>query len=236
MDLSSVKSRLSVARDSIDSATSGSGLDAGSVRIMAVTKMHPPEVVSMAIGAGIDLIGENRVSEGGRKIRVVGRENAEFHLIGPVHRKELRQALRDFHSIDAVDRVEIASEIVRRISLRGIDQPGILLEVNTSGEKSKYGFPPDVGLLEGVLGKLVDMGLRVDGFLTVGPLGASEPVVRKAFSSLREIRDSLESSMKLHLGELSMGMSDDFHWAVMEGASTVRLGRFLFGDRPVRPG
>jgi pyridoxal phosphate enzyme (YggS family) len=223
-----------MAREQIGSSLEVSGRDGDEVRIMAVTKMQSPEVVEAVLDAGIRLIGENRVSEGGRKVKAVGRDRAEFHLIGPLHRKEVRQALRDFHSLDAVDRTEVADEIVRRLSASGRQQPGILLEVNTSGEESKAGFPPDTGMLGDLLGRLTDGGLSVGGFLTVGPLGAPEAGIRKAFAQLREIRDSLASSLGLPLDELSMGMSDDFHWAVMEGATTVRLGRYLLGERPVR--
>ena len=232
--MSDIEERLQQARDIISTSAAGSDRTGEEVKIMAVTKMHPPEVVRAAIGAGIDLIGENRVSEGGRKVNAVGKGSAEFHLIGPVHRKELRQALRDFHSIDAVDRMEIAEEIVRRLSMTGVAQPGILLEVNTSGEGTKAGFPPDADLLEDVLGRLRESGLRVDGFLTVGPLGTGETSVRRAFARLRELRDSLETALGEGYPELSMGMSDDFQWAVMEGSTTVRLGRYLLGERPPR--
>jgi pyridoxal phosphate enzyme (YggS family) len=231
-----ITDRLARARDAIGIALAGSGRVGEPVRIMAVTKMQQPEVLDAAIRAGVSIIGENRVTEGGRKIREIGRHRAEFHLIGPLHRKELRQALRDFHSIDAIDRIEIAEELVRRLSSLGRPQPGVLLEINTSGEKSKAGFQPDPELLTGVIGRIAEEGLRIDGFLTVGPLGVPERTVRKAFAELRELRDGLSASLGIPLSELSMGMSDDFHWAVMEGATTVRLGRYLFGERPVIPG
>lgn len=231
-----ITDRLASARDAIGSALAGSGRTGEQVRIMAVTKMHPPEVMDAAIRAGVSLIGENRVTEGGRKIREIGSHRAEFHLIGPLHRKELRQALRDFHSIDAVDRIEIIEEMVRRLSRLDRPQPGVLLEVNTSGEESKAGFPPDPGLLTGVLGRTGELGLRIDGLLTVGPLGVPLSTIRKAFAELRELRNALSASLHIPLSELSMGMSDDFHWAVMEGATTVRLGRYLFGERPAGPG
>jgi len=231
-----IRDRLDMAREAIAASLEGGRRTPGDVRIMAVTKMHPPDTVREVIDAGIGLIGENRVSEGGRKIRALGRESAEFHLIGPPHRKELRQALRDFHSIDAVDRLEVALEIVRRLSAGEYPRPGILLEVNTSGEGSKAGFEPDAGLLEEVLGRLADEGLVVDGFLTVGPLGAGESAVRSAFARLRRLRDGLSRTLGQPFSELSMGMSDDFHWAAAEGATTVRLGRYLLGERPERSG
>lgn len=227
----SIRSNLELARELIDKAICSTVGSAGAVRVMAVTKTHPAEVAIMAVEAGVDMIGENRVSEGGRKIRSLGRDLAEFHMIGPLHTGEVRQAVRDFHWIDSLDRMKIAEEIARRTVEKGEDQPGLLMEVNTSAESSKHGFPPDAGRLEDLIGRLEDLGLDVSGFLTVGPLGATENEVRRAFSLLRELRDDLSKRCGKPLKELSMGMSDDFQLAVAEGATTVRLGRFLFGPR-----
>ncbi len=201
------------------------------VKIMAVTKTHPAEVAAMALQTGVTLIGENRVSEGGRKIKALGKDAAEFHMIGPIHTGEVRQAVRDFHWIDSVGRLKIAGEIARRTVSRGEDQPGILIEVNTSGEASKHGFDPDFHLLCDVLGEIGETGLRVSGLMTVGPLGGTELDTSEAFSLLRNLRDRLRSSCDCDLPELSMGMSDDFVLAVAEGATTIRLGRYLFGPR-----
>lgn len=196
------------------------------VSIMAVTKTHPAGYIEVAVKCGIRHIGENRVSEGGRKIRLLGKEFAEFHAIGVLHRKEVRQAVRDFHWLDAIHKIEIIEEIARRNA-----SVQILLEINTSGESAKKGFPPDVVLLESILGRALELKLPVRGFLTVGPL-CSDPVrQRKAFADLREIRDSLETRLNASLPELSMGMSDDFALAVLEGSTMVRLGRRLFGAR-----
>ncbi len=228
-----IRENLHRAEYAIHEALVHSGLSQ-EVRIMAVTKNHPAELVRKTIEAGITLIGENRVSEAGRKIKEIGRDNAEFHMIGPLHTKEARQTLRDFHAIDSLCRMKIAKEIARRVEMSDTDQPSILLEINTSGEDSKHGFPPDKALIEDRIGEITELGLKIDGFLTIGPLGAPEPEIRTAFASLREIRDSLETSTGLKFPELSMGMSDDFELGVMEGATTVRLGRYLFGRRRVR--
>lgn len=235
MDLSStIGANLERALDAVASARAAAGLpdDPGAVSVMAVTKNHPPEVVLAVLEAGIRLVGENRVSEGGRKIAAVGRDRAEFHLIGPLHRGEVRQAVRDFQWIDSVDGTGIAAEIARRST--GRTAPGILLEVNTSGEPSKHGFPPDAGELERAVLECRSMGIEPAGLLTVGPLAFGERASRSAFALLRSIRDEIGARTGLPLRELSMGMSDDFTWAVMEGATTIRLGRFLLGDRPGR--
>lgn len=213
-------------RDEIALACRDAGRSPLTVGIMAVTKTHPSRAILEAVAAGVDLIGENRVTEGGRKIRELGRETARFHLIGPLHVKEVRQAVRDFHCIEAVDRMAVVREIARRKP----DMP-VLLEVNTSGESSKKGFPPDSAQLEEVLGETTALGLTVQGLMTVGPLSGGREASRIAFRALRLLRDRLRGSTGIPLDALSMGMSDDFADAVREGATTVRLGRALFGER-----
>jgi pyridoxal phosphate enzyme (YggS family) len=221
-----VKDNLESVYSEIADAAAECGRDSGEITVMAVTKTHPAEYIAAAVECGIRHIGENRVSEGGRKIKELGKDYAVFHAIGVLHRKEVRQALRDFHWLDAVDKIEIIEEIARRKA-----SPQILLEVNTSGEEAKMGFPPDVVLLESVLGRALELELPVQGFLTVGPLCRDLSGQRKAFEDLRVLRDSLETRLSVSLPELSMGMSDDFALAVKEGATTVRLGRRLFGYR-----
>ncbi len=221
-----VKENLEAVYSEIADAAAECGRDPGEITVMAVTKTHPAEYIEAAVECGIRHIGENRVSEGGRKIKQLGKDYAVFHAIGVLHRKEVRQALRDFHWLDAVDKTAIIEEIARRKA-----SPHFLLEVNTSGEESKMGFPPDVVLLESVLGRALELELPVQGFLTVGPLCRDMSGQRKAFESLRVLRDSLETRLSISLPELSMGMSDDFALAVKEGATTVRLGRRLFGYR-----
>ena len=220
-------------RENIDSAGSqiaeaviASGRHPEDVSIMAVTKTHPVEYIKAALDCGVIHIGENRISEGGRKIRHLGESNAVFHAIGVLHRKEVRQATRDFQWLDAVHKIEIIEEIARRNA-----SPTILLEVNTSGETAKKGFLPDVELLEDVLGRVLELKLPLKGFLTVGPLSGDKMKQRRSFATLREIRDSLESRLAVSLPVLSMGMSDDFVLAVEEGSTMVRLGRRLFGER-----
>ncbi len=221
-----VKENIESAFLEIADAANRAGRTTEDVKIMAVTKTHPAEYITAAVKNGITHIGENRISEGGRKIRELGSDYAIFHAIGVLHRKEVRQAARDFQWLDAVHKIEIIEEIARRNV-----SPNMLLEVNTSGEEAKKGFPPDIDLLEDVLGRALELSLPVKGFLTVGPLGGDVDKQRKAFENLRYIRDSMESRLKVSLPELSMGMSDDFALAVLEGSTMVRLGRRLFGSR-----
>ena len=221
-----LRENLAEVYGSIEKVCASCGRDPAEVSVMAVTKTHPVEYMQAAIECGIRHIGENRISEGGRKIRKVGRESAVFHAIGVLHRSEVRQAVRDFHCLDAVDSLKILEEIARRGA-----SPEILLEVNTSGERAKKGFQPDIGLLCDVLGRGFSLGLSVKGLLTIGPLGEGESSTRKAFEMLRTLRDSLSESLGKELPVLSMGMSDDFDLAVAEGSTIVRLGGRLFGPR-----
>lgn len=214
--------------EGIDRALAEAGRK-GPVRVMAVTKTHPVTVVSAAIAAGITLIGENRVSEGGRKIAVLGRDAAEYHLIGPLHRNEARQACRDFHFIDSIDREAVLEAVAERS--RGRGGTGILLEVCTAEGEGKHGFPPDSDLLSRMVDRAVALDLPPGGFLTVGPLQGGASASRRSFALLRETRDRVSASTGLDLPELSMGMSGDWFEAVLEGATTLRLGRALFGER-----
>lgn len=212
----------------IDRALAQAGRE-GPVRLMAVTKKHPVAAVAAAIAAGIDLIGENRVSEGGRKIAALGRDAAEFHLIGPLHRGEVRQACRDFRSIDSIDREVILEAVAARRSMGA--SPSILIEVDTTPGEGKHGFPPDCDLLCRMVDRAAALDMPPAGFMTVGPLIGGKEASRRSFALLRETRDRVCRATGLDLPELSMGMSDDWFEAVLEGATTVRLGRALFGER-----
>lgn len=219
-----IRRNLEEIMDGIAGACAEAGRSPDEVRVMAVTKTLPPHFIRDAVDAGVTLIGENRVTEGGRKIRELGRDFAEFHLIGPIHVKEARQAIRDFHCIEAVDRMEVADELARREA-----KIPLLVEVNTSGEASKKGFPTDYDVLARAVGEMNRLGLRVEGLMTVGPLFGGPSDSGKAFALLRELRNRLRVSLGLGLETLSMGMSDDYLHAVREGATTVRLGTAIFG-------
>jgi len=221
-----IRLNLQSASEEIDKAAALCGRKPDEISIMAVTKTHPAEYIQAALDCGLRHIGENRITEGGRKIREIGREKAVFHAIGVLHRKEVRQAVRDFHWIDAVDRIEIVREIASRNS-----DTDLLFEVNTSGEPAKKGFIPESAVLQEAVGEALALGLRIHGFLTVGPLSGDVKARRASFKMLRELRDSVALSLKQELPVLSMGMSDDFAEAVLEGSTIVRLGRRLFGER-----
>ncbi|MGH7562459.1 MAG: YggS family pyridoxal phosphate-dependent enzyme [Gemmatimonadales bacterium] len=197
------------------------------VRIVAVTKSHGPETVRAAAGAGLLDIGENRVQEALAKQDELRDLAVRWHLIGPLQRNKARHVVGRFAMIHAVDRAEIALELAKRIG-EGPAQP-VLVEVNCSEEARKAGVEP--GALPALLDVLRSLpALEVRGLMTLAELTQDESRQRRAFATLRELRDRLATAGH-DLPELSMGMSGDFGVAVEEGATMVRLGTLLFGER-----
>ena len=197
------------------------------VTIVAVTKTHGPEAVLAAVAAGLTDVGENRVQEALAKQEALGPVPLAWHLIGTLQRNKARHAVGRFALIHSVDRLELAGELQRRIP-SGSRQP-ILVQVNCSGEPQKGGVEPDA--LPELLGAIAQLNrLEPRGLMTMAALTDEAREQRRAFSLLRELRDASERE-GYRLPELSMGMSGDFAVAVEEGATLVRLGTVLFGER-----
>ncbi len=197
------------------------------VRIVAVTKTHGPDAVHAALAAGLGDVGENRVQEALAKQEALGPVPVEWHLVGTLQRNKARHAVGRFGLIHSVDRLELAGELHRRQS--DAARQRILVQVNCSGEPQKGGVEPDAlsELLAGV--RQLDR-LEVLGLMTMAALTDDEAAQRRAFRLLRALRDAAERE-GYHLPELSMGMSGDFGIAAEEGATIVRLGTVLFGER-----
>ena len=215
----SIAERLSSVRADIATACERAGRDPGEVTLVAVAKTQPVAAIRAALNAGQLEFGENRVQEGLDKLEQLGDSAARIHLIGHLQRNKARFAGR-FASVQSVDSIRLAAAIARNL-----DAPlDILLEVNVAAEASKSGFAPD-----GVEAALSDISalphLNVNGLMTIAPLVEDAEAVRPVFRRLREMRDALG------LRELSMGMSNDYDVAIEEGATIVRIGRAIFGDR-----
>jgi pyridoxal phosphate enzyme (YggS family) len=201
------------------------------VRIIAVTKGHPVEVVQAAIRAGLTTVGENRIGELERKVTAVGRDAAEWHMIGHLQRNKARRGVELFDRIHSVDSLRLARTLgkeARRAErvVRGY------MQVNVSGEDSKGGIGPDSAVE--VLGAMAEQeGLEVHGLMTMAPLTENEAVLRRTFQATRRLLERLRAELPGALcgAELSMGMSNDFEIAIEEGATSVRLGTVLFGER-----
>jgi pyridoxal phosphate enzyme (YggS family) len=197
------------------------------VRIVAVTKTHGPEAVRAALAAGLTDIGENRVQEALQKQDALPGADVAWHLIGTLQRNKARHAAGRFALIHSVDRADLAEELNRRVPENG-RQP-VLVQVNCSDEPQKGGVEP--GGLAALLDALAALPrLEVLGLMTMSALTEVEAEQRQAFRRLRELRDAAERSGH-RLPELSMGMSGDYPVAVEEGATMIRLGTILFGER-----
>ncbi|MCX7881951.1 MAG: YggS family pyridoxal phosphate-dependent enzyme [Brevinematales bacterium] len=196
-----------------------------SVTIIAVTKTFGPEVVREALEVGISHIGENRVQEAEEKFSQLQGFHFTRHLVGHLQSNKINKALHCFDVIQSVESLALAEGISKRLE----KELPIFIEVNTSGEPSKYGISPDMALeLIARIKELPHLSLR--GLMTVGPLTDDEKRIRKAFSLLRHLRDEAQRWFDYPL-ELSMGMSDDYLLAIEEGSTMIRLGRALFGSR-----
>lgn len=197
------------------------------VRIVAVTKGHGVEAVRAALAAGLTDIGENRVQEALSKQDELGSVEATWHLIGSLQRNKVRQVVGRFAWIHAVDRAELVDELARRLGAG--PRQRVLIEVNCSGESAKAGVEPDqaAALVDRVLAV---PSLELKGLMTMAPLTDDRLVQRQAFARLRALQAGL-AGRGIAAPELSMGMSGDFEAAVEEGATMVRLGTILFGER-----
>ena len=197
------------------------------VKVIAVTKTHPPEAVRAAVEAGLTAVGENRVQEALSKQEALTDVQVEWHLIGTLQRNKARHAVNRFALIHSVDNAALADELDRRAA-PGSRQP-VLVQVNCSAEPQKGGVEPaDLFALLGHIAPLERLELR--GLMTMAELTGDVEVQRRAFLRLRELRDQA-AGRGIALPELSMGMSGDYLVAVEEGATMVRLGTLLFGER-----
>ncbi len=217
-------------RDRIEAAAARALRDPGDVTLVAITKTVEPACIIEAIEAGVTCIGENRVQEAERKFK--GElPPVEKHLVGHLQTNKVRKALPLFDMIQSVDSVRLAREIsiACKSTGAGID---VLVEVNTSGEETKFGLEPDetVAALE----EMADLpGLKILGLMTIGAFLPDPEDVRPCFRRLRELRSTIEERVipGVSMEHLSMGMTNDYEVAIEEGATIVRVGRAIFGER-----
>jgi pyridoxal phosphate enzyme (YggS family) len=221
-------------RESIDRAAAAAGRSPESVRLVAVTKGHPPEAARAALSAGLHDLGENRIEELDRKIAALGRAGLTWHMIGTVQSRKAKAAIELADVIHSVDSIKLAERLARAAAqdaAQGREDPvSILVQVNTSGEEAKQGLAFD-GAEEEVL-RIVDQpGLVVEGLMTMAPLTDDERVLSATFARLRELRERLRRHTPRMGEQLSMGMTNDLAVAIREGSTMVRIGTALFGER-----
>ena len=224
MRVSTIAERVEAVRLRIAAACQRSGRSPEEVTVVAVTKGFPPEAVREGFAAGLNQFGENRVQEAQVKLPLLAglAPRPTWHMVGHLQTNKVKTVLSLFDIIQSVDSFHLAQEISRRAP-QSVRVP-VLLEVNVAGEAAKYGFSPDE--LPAAAGQVRDLpGLEVRGLMTVAPMAADPEEARPVFRRLRSLAESLD------LRELSMGMTDDFEVALEEGATIVRIGRAIFGER-----
>jgi len=217
-------------RRRIDAAAAKSLRSSDAITLLAVTKTVSPSKIQEAIQTGIQAVGENYIQEAREKIALIGKR-VEWHMIGHLQTNKAKYAVKLFDYIHSVDRLDLAREIDKRASLAG-RKINILIEINVSGEKTKNGIPAAQAI--GFIKDISPLGnLSVNGLMTMAPYSENPENSRPYFSELRAIRDHIEEEgiAGVSMKELSMGMTDDFEIAVEEGATIVRIGRAIFGER-----
>lgn len=217
----------------IAAACARSGRAATSVTLVAVCKTVPVERLRLALEAGHDTLGENRVQEAAAKIPRLG--PAEWHLVGHLQKNKASKAVELFDVVGSVDSVELAARLDRLVGEHGAKSGGrlpVYLQVNIDADPAKAGLAA-AGLDRELSDLLALPNLEVRGLMTVGWLTAGESEARPTFARLRELSGRLRGADPRLGAGLSMGMSDDYEVAVEEGSTLVRVGRALFGERPV---
>jgi len=213
--------RLAAIRARMAEACRRAGRPAESVELIAVTKTFGPEAVREAWEAGLSIMGENRVQEAQAKIPLCI-SGPEWHLIGHLQRNKVRAALEHFsciHSVDSLRLLENIENIAGELGAR----PSVLLEINVSGESSKFGLRPEEA--PAVIERTLEMrNVTLEGLMTMAPIAPDPELTRPVFARLRECRDRWEQQFGLELPRLSMGMSGDFEVAIEEGATWIRIG------------
>jgi PLP dependent protein len=229
--MDSIAENLERVREQITQATAKAGRAVNEIELVAITKTHPAEKVREAVEAGHTVFGESRVQEARAKIPELP-SNLRWHFVGHLQKNKIRHALPLFELFHGVDSLALAQEM-NRIAAEDGEHPRLLLEVNTAGEGSKFGFNAET--LRAEIGSLLALPrLSIEGLMCIPPLAEEAEASRKFFVQLRELRDSLEKEFDVTFPHLSMGMTQDFSIAVEEGATLVRVGTAIFGERPKR--
>jgi pyridoxal phosphate enzyme (YggS family) len=226
---------LARVRDEIAEAAARAGREPDEIKLVGVSKTQPAEMVAGLVRAGLRDIGENRVQEAAEKFpRVMtllaGLDAPARHMVGHLQSNKVGAALSLFDRVDSVDSLRLAQALSRQAVSRAMELP-VLIEVYVGDDPARPGTRPSQ--LADLVGQVIELpSLRVDGLMSVAPLGAS---AREAFAQVRALKQSVsETFPALHFGVLSMGMSEDFPEAILEGSTEVRLGTALFGPRRAR--
>jgi hypothetical protein len=223
-----VAENLERVREKIAAAAARTGRSPNEIELVAISKKQDAEKIRAAAEAGQQLFGESRVQEARVKIPELP-SHLRWHFVGSLQKNKIRPALPLFELFHGIDSLALAGEMQRTADEDGM-RPRVLLQVNVAGEASKHGFAPEA--LRRDFEALLSLGrLTIEGLMTIPPLAPDAENSRRYFRSLRELRDELQTRYHLQLAHLSMGMSGDFGVAIEEGATLVRVGTAIFGQR-----
>jgi pyridoxal phosphate enzyme (YggS family) len=228
MNVQELKDRVDEVRERIEAARQRAGR-ADAVTLVAVTKTHPADIIRLSIEAGVGDVGENRVQEMDDKVGEIGRGAVRWHLIGHLQRNKAARAVAIADLIHSLDSLRLAEALSAEAVKAGVTVPA-LVQVNTSGEESKFGLAAEATIDE--IGRMAALpGLRLEGMMTMAPFTGDADVIRSTFAGARRLCEEAARQVPGFGRQLSMGMSNDFEAAVEEGSTLVRVGSTLFGER-----
>ena len=224
-----IAENLAEVRERVHQATLKSGRSPSDVHLLVVSKQVKTSQIQEALIAGATLFGENKIQDAVRKVDKMKSKEISWHFIGHLQKNKVKFLGKRFDLIHSIDSLELAQKIAKQCHSENQVQ-SVLLQVNVSGEEAKFGMSP----IE--LEKQVDefshlSGIQIEGLMTMPPQSLDPEESRRHFAKLRELRDRLNTQKQLSLKELSMGMTNDFEVAIEEGATLVRVGSAIFGER-----
>ncbi len=229
-----LKENLQRVRDRIRRVALSLGRDPDEIILVCVTKTAPVETVNELIKLGISEIGESKVREAQDKFTKIIQQNIRTHMVGHLQKNKARFAVKIFDIIHSVDSFQLAEELDRQVAIRGLrsgDKLDILLQINVSGEKTKFGIEPK-GVFD-LIEKVSRLrNVKIKGLMTIAPIVKDPEEARPFFRRLKELREEIISKYKeIDMSYLSMGMSQDFEVAIQEGANIVRIGTAIVGTK-----
>jgi pyridoxal phosphate enzyme (YggS family) len=230
--LPTLRDRFADVRERIASAARAAGRSPDDITLVAITKTHPVETLKAAIDLGAKDLGENRVQEAEQKITELGREAVRWHLVGHLQTNKARRAVQLFDVIHSLDSSALAERLDRLCTEEGRQSLDVLVQIDLGGEKTKTGISPaELPTLLSTMQQCTRLHVR--GLMTLPPYFENPDCSRPFFKTLRQLRDELQAQGHFGAakGELSMGMSHDFPVAIEEGATMIRVGTDLFGER-----
>ena len=234
MTSETISGKIAVLKSSIEETARSAGRSSKDIQLLLVTKTVSPERILEAVNEGFFDFGENRVQEMLEKkkelLKVPSSDEIRWHLIGHLQTNKVKQVLGEAVSIHSQDSPELARDINRQADLKKMAAVDCLVQVNSSGEKTKYGLPPEA--VSDFVASLKGSKIRVRGLMTIAPLTENETWIRECFKKVRNLQDSLKKTFSFFSGDiLSMGMSSDYKIAIEEGSTLIRIGSAVFGAR-----